>query len=313
MNNLCSFVIDNIKTAFESLPQKGTNEQFKHLRYFKNIGVEHVQGYAQCTGLSNKNYLFTHHTVGNYGYLLMTTSIEDNNPSSIPLENGWNHPGGIQTIGQYVFVPCERDKESNIFIYDVTNKSMVKSIKLDHRAGCIGITSYNNKYVVVIGDKETYHVYLGDIPQNMSELEIKKVSSFVLKDTTFKEVNGYKSGKYRTKSIDCQGFGLITSHPYDNPSEKQEVPYMIAPVYQDSEDWIYLIELDFSGSSFSMIPRICRHLKNDGGLAGEDGTHFRWGAGVVVTSDSKLMILATSRNIVYSGVTRLNTNYWVSD
>ena len=28
MNNLCSFVIDNIKTAFESLPQKGTNEQF---------------------------------------------------------------------------------------------------------------------------------------------------------------------------------------------------------------------------------------------------------------------------------------------
>ena len=221
MNNLRSIVIDDIKTAFENLPQKGTNEQFKHLRYFSNIGVEHIQGYAQTTESLSTYYIFTHHTAGNYGYLLITTKPDYDNPSSIPLENGWNHPGGIQTIGQYVFVPCERGNESNIFIYDVTNKSMIKSIKLDHRAGCIGITSFDNKYVVVIGDKETYHVYLADIPQNMSELDIKKVSSFVLKDITFEEVKGKKSGKTRTKSIDCQGFGLITSHSYDKKGGKR--------------------------------------------------------------------------------------------
>ena len=32
-----------------------------------------------------------------------------------------------------------------------------------------------------------------------------------------------------------------------------------------------------------------------------------------ITSDSKLKILATSRNIVSTGVTKLNTNYWETE
>ena len=167
--------------------------------------------------------------------------------------------------------------------------------------------------VVKAPDEETMRFFADLVNSTLnSEMDIHKKYMERL-HITFEEVKGKKSGKTRTKSIDCQGFGLITSHSYDKKGEEQEVPYMIAPVYQDSEDWIYLIELDFSGSSFSMIPRICRHLKNDGGLPGEAGTHFRWGAGVCITSDSKLKILATSRNIVSTGVTKLNTNYWETE
>lgn len=310
MNDINKTLIFDIKKAFEYLPQKGTSQQFKHLRYFSNIGVEHIQGYAKVETSSDTYYVFTHHTDGNYGYLLISKSTDDEDTVSIPLENGWNHPGGIQSIDKYVFIPCEKDNESTIFVYDVPLKSMVRSIKLDHRAGCIGITRVDEKYVIVVGDKETYHVYLADIPQHMSELEIKKVSSFVLKDTKFDEVKGNKDGKTRTKSIDCQGFGLVTSLPYDEPKKNEKVPYMIAPVYQGNEDWIYLIELKFSDSNFSIQPRICRHLKNEGGISGVDGTHFRWGSGVHVSSNRELEILATSRNIISSGVTKLNTNYW---
>lgn len=341
MSNLRSRVIDNIRSAFESLPQKGTSQQFKHLHYFSNIVAEHIQGYAQTNDTANK-YLFTHHTEGDYGYLLISKSPDDQNTTTIKLEKGCNHPGGIQTIGQYVFIPCEHKSDATILIYDVNTESKVKSINVNHKAGCIGITSYydensakkdkdntedksHNKYVIVIGEDALYHVYVADIPEKMEDLEIVKIGSFELnKELIFKEVKGNKDGKTRNKEIECQGLGLVTSHPYDGSNDEVEVPYLIAPVRQNGEDWIYLIELtigttdttdttDTKEQQVSITSRICRHLKSVGGVVGDSGTHFRWGAGVGVTSDNKLQILATSRNIISGGVTRLDTNYWISE
>lgn len=233
--------------------------------------------------------------------------MDEENPRHIELE-GWNHPGGIQFAGQYLFVPCEKDEKGMIFILDILTGNVVKTMDLNHRAGCIGITDYkdaNGKqmYLIVVGDKETYHVYNAEVPNDMSKMSLSPMSFFTLKDITFKEITDKGSYKDRKKSIDCQGFGLVT----DNENNV----CMVATVKQGSEDWVYLLKLGINSGSVTPTPSYCRHIKSQGGVYGDAGIHFRWGAGLRITPKNELAILATARNIISGGYTRLDTNYWI--
>ena len=102
MANFISYKIHDVETALRNLSKEGQHEQFKHLRYFSNLAPEHIQGYAQYQVGNKLYYAFSHNTVGDKGYILVTNSLDEDNPRHIELE-GWNHPGGIQFAGQ-VFV-----------------------------------------------------------------------------------------------------------------------------------------------------------------------------------------------------------------
>jgi len=71
----------------------------------------------------------------------------------------------------------------------------------------------------------------------------------------------------------------------------------------------YLIKLTISNNTINHENLKSKHLVSKGGVSGVAGTHFRWGAGIRVTPDGKIVLLATSRNIIAGG--SLDTNYWV--
>lgn len=82
----------------------------------------------------------------------------------------------------------------------------------------------------------------------------------------------------------------------------------------EPKDYVYCFEILVNVMEKTIKPSTmhdCVHLTNKGGVVGTAGTHFRWGAGIRITKGGKLVILATSRNVIAG--TRLNTNYWVAD
>lgn len=296
--------VSNIEAAFDALPTKGFHEKFVHMRYFSNIAVEHIQGYTQYEGGGHLYYLFTHHTSGEYGHILLAKDyIDADNKEDYIMEQDWEHPGGIQSIGQYLFVPCEKDKKSKIFIYDICGdfKKPNLSLEFKHRAGCLGITDFQRGskryYLLLVGDQQKYYAYISEVGSDITQLDFKDCGSIDLPNSESKDF-------FNGKDINCQGFGLVTD-------DKENV-YMIALMYHYPKDWAYLLKLNVSVEGKSIGYECCKksHLKSVGGVAGSAGTHFRWGAGIRVTPNKNLVILATSRNIISAGYHTLDTNFW---
>lgn len=305
-----SIKVKNVPDAFKNLPENGNHEKFKSLPYFANIGPEHIQGYTQYQNDNDIQYLFTHNTTGTEGYLLATNSNDGNYVKKIRLEgNKCNHPGGIQAIGQYLFIPCEEEGKSKILIYDIETMAKVKlaeyiddngnkSSQFKHEGSCLGITDYeqNGKkyYLLLVGDHQKYYGYRAEIPDNISELVFSPVGYINL---THK---GHES-----KDMNCQGIGLVTD-------STDEATYMIGMMSHESgltySDWAYLIKITICDDKIGYEKISEKHLENEGGIHGVDGSHFRWGAGIRVKPNGNLVLLATSRNIIAG--TKLDTTFW---
>lgn len=307
MEENLSYKVNDVISAFENLPETGKHEKIKNLHYFSNIGSEHIQGYTRYRNNEKIYYIFSHNTTGDYGYLLISIGKDDKSPQTIKLEKDWKHPGGIQAIGRYIFIPCEKEKESQIFIFDMETEKFVEPstmIAFEHEGSCLGITDYEengtNYYFLLVGDHEKYYGYRAEVPSNMSQLKFESLGSINLKD------KGYKN-----KKMNCQGIGLVTD-------SKDKNIYMIGLMSYTSlatyDDWAYVIRItinenaDKNGNKITAKKIKERHLKNDGGISGVAGSHFRWGAGIAITPEGELEILTTSRNIIAG--TKLDTTFW---
>lgn len=298
----------NVPDQFSALPEKGTHEKVENMPYFSNVAVDHIQGYTQYQ--SDKMYfVFTHSLDGRgSGRIIVKHGMKDQH-QEIRTPEGWNHPGGIQMLGKYLFVPCEKKEGSMVFVYDLEEKKLDPVVKLSfwHRAGCVGITELTHNgtphYCMVIGDKTNYHAYIMKVPDDMKNLTYDGggLGTFTLENIPKKD-----------NKIDCQGFGLVT----DTTNNKV---YMVAlhgrTKVTTYEDWAYLIPLSVKSPITIDASAIkSKHLISTGHVGGVAGTHFRWGAGIRVTPGGKLVILATSRNIISEGTGNknyLDTNYWV--
>lgn len=301
IEDMTAYRLDDAVLSLNNLETEGVYEKIKGLRYFPNLGIEHVQGYTQYEKDGNLYFLFTHHTIGKYGYILQTINNSDNT-QYFKTTAGWSHPAGIQCLGQYLFVPCEEGSESTIFVYDVLrNMTKVKIIKCSHRAGCIGVTDFkrdNETYVLLlVGDQQVYHAY---VAKKYTLIKDLKFESFGKIDLGIRTEDDNKF--FDKKSVNCQGFGLVT--------DKNEEVHMLALMTHSCEDKVYMlkINIDFENKSVSYKTETSAHLINKGGIVGDYGSHFRWGAGIRVTPAKQLVILATSRNIIAG--TKLDTTSW---
>lgn len=294
-----SFKVKDVPKAFSNLSENGKNETFDGLPYFTNIGFEHIQGYTQYQDSDGQYYyFFTHNTTGAYGYILVSRGTDGKNVKKLKLDEGWSHPGGIQAVGQYLFVPCEKNDVCKISIYDAKNMNHIKSFLFDHNAGCIGITDFKQDgkpyYLLLVGDQEKYYGYTAEITDNISDLNFTPVGSI--------DISG-KGHSENDKEMNCQAIGLVT--------DEDGTLYMIAmksyPDKAPCSDWAYLIKITVSNGEMKYDKVEEKHFISKGGLAGVDGTHFRWGAGIRIQPSGRLVLLATSRNILSN---KLNTNYW---
>lgn len=262
-----AFKVKDVPLAFSNLPENGKNETFGGLPYFTNIGPEHIQGYTQYEDSNRRYYyFFTHHTVGSYGYILVSKGADGKDTKRLKLEAGWSHPGGIQAVGQYLFVPCEKDHKCKIFIYDAKNMNYIKSVAFDHKAGCVGITDFiqdgKPHYLLLVGDQEKYYGYTAIITDNISDLNFSSVGCIDL------------SGEGHSKSekeMNCQGIGLVT--------DEDGTLYMIAmksyPDDSPCSDWAYLIKITVCNREIKYYKVAQKHFTSKESLSGVAGTHFR--------------------------------------
>ena len=295
-----SIKLNDAVGSFMSISEDGNSETFKGLPYFSNIGVDHIQGYTQYGGGTNPpSYIFTHSSDLSKGAILIKKDFAAAGKGY--KTSGSNHPSGVQTIGKYLFAAMSTGSgKSRVSVYDLSNIennqiTEVKTISFDdHKAACLGITDINiagkNYYLLVVRSDENYIGYLSEVPDDMSKLSFKKIGSFTLENIN-------------KRTIVCEGFGLVT--------DIHNQAYMVAlQTHNAKEDWGYLIKINASLSGITHVYEDkCKHFKKKGGVSGDFGTHFRWGAGIYIHPAEKLVVLATSRNIIAG--TKLDANYWM--
>jgi hypothetical protein len=312
-----SYKVYDVPQAFKDLPQNGKDEKFKHLPGESSNPAEHVQGYTQYEKAGKYNYYFSYNDSGK-GYLLATTGKEDKNPQIIEIHKDWSHPGGIQAIGTKLLIPVENNSKSKIFIYDIEQSKMLSSVirykdsgeikdEFPHNAGCLGITDFmagGKQYYLLavcssIKSAHTYHAYTAEAFNDISAVTFEKAGEFTLKDM----------GKQSWDDIECQGFGLVTDKKDGAVYLVALQPYSMLVTY---EDWAFLIKIkvnfDKNGKPISISREKIdgRHLYAKGDSF-QAGTHFRWGAGIHVKSNGRLVLLATSKK--FDGY-ELDTNHW---
>jgi len=295
--------IANVEETFQSLPIHGNLSTLKNFPGNYEPVSNHVQGYGQYFTPDNEQYSILTHSVSTAPYAHIVAAERSGNKLTgykTYLKN-WRHPGGIQTIGNYLIVPNEQSDQAHVALYDLRSLSVqelrrVESFDLhvSHKAGSVGITSYTDTdgieyYLMIIahlnGADSVYHVYRAD-------------ASNGLENATFSEVGTFPFEK------DFQGFGLITE------AQTNDV-YMIG-LWSPNEgatfaDYAYLYKIDTqTWTPGEELHRI--HMISSGGGIGMLGVHFRYGAGVTATPDGRLVISATERNTILGG--SLATNDW---
>lgn len=107
-----SYKVKDMPSAFSNLQEDGRSERFDNMSFFYNP-EEHIQGYTQYEDSDGRYYyFFTHQTVGNYGYVLVSRGNDGKDTKKLKIEEGWNHPGGYKPSDN-IFL-CLARKTSNV-------------------------------------------------------------------------------------------------------------------------------------------------------------------------------------------------------
>ena len=298
-----SYKVSDVPATFRRLPIDGTQCNLKGFPGTYDPTVNHIQGYSLYNNIKDFPYVILTHSVSSapYAHIVAGPKLENVKWGFKTYLSGWRHPGGIQVIGDYVFVPSEHETSAHIALYDLRTLAVgelrrVESFDLfvNHKAGALGVTSYRaadgrEYYVLVVAHLDNansvYHVYRAPAEDGIETAKFAEVGSFPY-------------------AKDFQGFGLVTE-------EATNDIYMIG-LWSPTEgitfaDYAYLYKLDTNTWSISE-PLDSIHMISKGGLPGMMGVHFRYGAGVYVNQSNLLIISATERNSALGSA--LATNDW---
>ncbi|GDY12684.1 hypothetical protein LBMAG53_15620 [Planctomycetota bacterium] len=269
-----------------------------------NIGVDHIQGIA--LNQSGSFLFLTHNRDGDYGTLIVCEFDDKNRKivQKVQLPNkGFNHPGGVQQIGDILVVPLEKDTASRVVFYDLTSVTTSKPPTLltaviasdSHKAGGVGITSWTApgdvtpRHLVAIYDN-------GDLYLQQSNGQPLASTGVVFNAVGSKQTLGRSD--YSTVSLVTDTSGAVYLVGFWTEQD--------GAVYKT--DYMDLLQLNPATWQFSVVQSkqhvICKH----GATVGSYGVHFRWAGGLRIVSSSSIQALACARNFVGgpSGATEMN-------
>lgn len=295
----------DVQEQFRGLPDYGTQVNLEGFPGSYDPTVNHIQGYARYSGADDVQYALLTHSVGtaDYAHIVGGPESGDEKWGFKTYLKDWRHPGGIQVIGDYMFVPTEQDASAHIALYDLRTLQVNElrrvetfDLAVDHKAGALAVTSYTDEsgaeyYVLIVahldGENTVYYVYRADAADGIEAAEFEAVGSFPLNQ-------------------DFQGFGLITE-------EGTNDIYMVG-LWSPTEgatfaDYAYLYQLNTDSWTVGQVLDQ-RHLTSVGGIPGMWGVHFRYGASVDVSQQGVMTLSATERNSVLGS--SLVTNNWTA-
>jgi len=207
--------IANVEETFQSLPIQGNLSALNIFPGNYEPVTNHVQGYGQYFTPDNEQYSILTHSVSTAPYAHIVAAERSGGKLTgykTYLKN-WQHPGGIQVMGNYLIVPNEQTDQAHVALYDLRSLPVqelrrVESFDLhvSHKAGSVGISSYTGtdgiEYYIMIaahldGAGSVYHVYRADTSNGLENAKFSEVGRFPLEK-------------------DFQGFGLVTEAETDD-------------------------------------------------------------------------------------------------
>jgi hypothetical protein len=317
------YKVDNIEQVLNLMNKSGTLHVFGgHVGGLPALdtGASHVQGVARY-----RDYLIMTHNseaaamsshIGieppfcDYGSIVIINEKSNKVLYRIDTsDKGYNHPGGIQQIGDYLAVALEKTlenkRESCIRFYDLSKMSdnqppiLLKKpsiYRTGKKAGSVGITTFRKNgieyFFVVVNDNGNVDFYMSN-GKSLSDFQCE----FGLVGST-------------TESADSQSMCLVT--------DKLENIYLIGFKSKDSddemlgqrlpgEDWadLYLVDAkNYSIQKINSYQFFSKYTINRPGL----GVHFRYGAGIQIVSPQQINVLATRRNFSKARDNYMETN-----
>lgn len=289
--------IQNVLNAFKAIDKDGNVHNYSGEPWVANIVESHVQGVAMYG-----NYCML--TYNNKGYSKGFVMAVNTNSNSLVLDfdtpdEHYNHPGGIQAIGDFLLVPVENSGADDSYLHfynmsgmnDNTQPTLLAYSK--HRngngAGAAGITNFTGSdgveyYLMCAYDNGATDFYLSNgLPLSDAGIVFQKVASHKFDES------GYSSTCLLTdtsNNIYMIGFRVSGSVSYDD----------YADLYQISMN-------DNTPTGATKLDS--RHFYTDHGkgVSGIAGVHFRWGAGVSNLTSTTFNLLATQRNFVGNNLT----------
>jgi len=313
MSDHLSRKVADIVSQFENVPKRGVHDRFTGLPYFSNIIADHISGYTQYVDDDGNLLYILNHQIKNDSSCRILFSKNLNGPfEKINTPASFNHTGGIQAVGKYLFVPCSRGDNSIVAVYDLKTRKEKPVIDFIHMAGssAVGITDFIHNgttyYLLLVSQGTTYNAYIAKVPKDgdMAKAVFKERGNFVLRNLP-SNVHG--------RDIKCDGFGLVTERKEGIPDKVYMIGLQPDTHGLTYRDMMYLIELTINDTEVGFVRDTIKdkHLTSVGGVAGDAGTHFRWGAGININASNNLVVLATSRNIIAG--TFLNATSWTSE
>lgn len=296
---------------FMNIKPVGNKEPWAGWHDSGSWAMSHIQGFASYTDLNIR--VFSHSDDSSkFGYLIFSYPGSPKYVEIATYDSGFNHPGGIQTIDNYLLVPCEKCGDKDIYgsyirLYDMSSlklgtpptvcKDFVIHREKDN-ATAAGITKYRDCYgewyLIVILNRGVCDFYKSKADRSLPQCDFKHISRRDMRSAW----SGY----------DVQCINLLTEANDKNlPERVFMIAFATKEVAATFEDHALLmtvipkVEKDvvpFENEHDGIADIIMlndRHFTCQHSSVGQLGVHFRFGAALEVKKD-KLVLYATGRN-----------------
>ena len=266
-----------------------------------NMVESHIQGFGMLIDSKGNEYGVASHN--NKGYsegFMMYLSSKKAIKQYIPIEH-FNHPGGIQIVGDYVFVAIENSEhnESYIRLCDLRNlfeneeptwiaKEDFSIHMPKHGAAAVAATRYRSKdgdkVLIVPSTPSTLYIYQADAG---TKLPVAETESILLATQNVDSISADATGN-------IQNLNLVTQENENGEDTVYMFVYIAKKNGVSFSDSMELWKFNSDNNTFKKVGENF-HMKTSGG--GAAGIHFRYGAGLQI-KDSNILFYATQRNFV---------------
>lgn len=278
--------VDDVPAQFAKLSNNTRVLEIKGNTNDKNIGVKHLQGIATSKS-------------GDYIYLVHSHAREmlicrENPPRKIVQDfkmpiSGFDHPGGIQQVGDILIVPMSHDDHGKVAFFDLSSVSDSQRplllppsiVDFAHNAWAAGMTTWtrNGQTTHLVAVRGGGALYLFE--SNGQSLRSPRA--------TFHAI-----GNPHSASHDYEAVNLVT----DKSGSVYIVGFWSSGGDAPDGDFVDLMHLDSKTLMVSMVKEKQKiHCKN-GSLIGPAGVHFRYGGGLRVATSTRLELVACARNFL---------------
>lgn len=285
---------DNILSSFHQLSTYPNTITYQNNLPVNNEGG-HIQGIQRYTYHGDEFVIVTGSS-GTESYYAIIKTGENSEVLSVNsiLQKPFKHAGGFQVHQNLMAVGIEDNEARNIskvYIYEIDNPLALpeKPKKIIERtgdyeratAGCVGITTYREQVLVMVGDWGTKHLDIYACPLQAwahDSTRFAQVASITASEMP-------KEGWIDTSWLSYQNINLI---------HWQDTLYLVGlAVNDEDEDIADLFRIEETHLQDFQLKKIAsqKFEKNS-------GTSFRWGAGVVWNAEKGIdRILSATAHI----------------